>query len=129
MQIQSLNKGPQNTGKLTRKQEKPNPEEPKDGFTPSNPIVDFYQGNQTIINIGGGALIGAGIAKFAGLPSEAIMSAAGSGAIGGWLAGDKGPIMAAGAVTGAAIATFAGVPSAGVLGAAGTGTVLAWLFG
>lgn len=129
MQIQSLNKGPQNSNKLTRKQGKPNPEEPKDGFTPSNPIVDFYKENRTIINIGGGALLGAGIARAAGLPAETVMSAAGSGALGGFLAGRKGPIMAAGAVTGAAIASFAGVPGGAVLGAAGTGAMVAWLFG
>lgn len=129
MTIQSVNNGVQAQGKLTRKQEKPATQEPKDGFTPSNPIVDFYNSNRTIVNIGGGALIGAGIAKAAGLPSEAIMSAASTGAVAGWFAGKKGPMMAAGAGAGAAIATIAGVPGAGVVGAAGTGALVAWLFG
>ncbi|MBT9583455.1 hypothetical protein IV102_08895 [bacterium] len=118
-----------NGRKLSNKNDKPNPDQPQDGYTPSNPIAGFYKEHRMLVNIGGGALLGAGIARMAGLPSEAVMSAAGSGAVGGFFAGRKGPIMAAGAVAGAAIASLAGAPGAAVVGAAGTGTVVAWIFG
>ena len=104
---------------------------PEDPQTPKNGILEFYDQYETPIHIGGGALIGAGLAKACGLPSEAIMSAAGSGALAGWFAGSpkKAALMAGGAAIGAGIATLAGMPGAGVLGAAGTGTMVAWLFG
>lgn len=103
------------------------PEEPKQ----QNAIMEFWDKYETPVNIGGGALIGAGLAKFCGLPSEAVMSAAGSGALAGFFAGSpkKAALMAGGAAVGAGIATMAGLPGAGVMGAAGTGTLVAWLFG
>ncbi len=103
------------------------PEEPKQ----QNAILEFYDNYETPINIGGGALIGAGLAKWCGLPSEAVMSAAGSGALAGFFAGSpkKAALMAGGAAVGAGIATLAGLPGAGVMGAAGTGTLIAFLFG
>ncbi|MBX3171752.1 MAG: hypothetical protein KF760_30355 [Candidatus Eremiobacteraeota bacterium] len=103
------------------------PEEPKQ----QNAIMEFWEQYETPVNIGGGALIGAGLAKWCGLPSEAVMSAAGSGALAGFFAGSpkKAALMAGGAAVGAGIATLAGLPGAGVMGAAGTGTLVAWLFG
>ena len=103
------------------------PQEPKN----PSPIADFYDSYQTPIHLAGGALLGAGLAKVCGLPSESIMSAAGTGAFAGFFAGSpkKAALMAGGAAVGAAIATMAGVPPAGVLGAAGTGTLVAFIFG
>jgi hypothetical protein len=93
-------------------------------------VGDFWDNNNTAVNLGGGALVGAGLASLVGLPSEAVMSAAGSGALAGFFAGSKEKAlkMAGGAALGAGIATMAGVPGAAVMGAAGTGTLLAWLF-
>lgn len=93
-------------------------------------ILDVYDRHPTAFNMGGGALIGAGLARMVGLPSEAVMSAAGSGAVAGFFAGSKehALCMAGGAALGAGIATLAGAPGVAVMGAAGTGTVLAWIF-
>jgi len=103
------------------------PQEPKD----QSPVMEFYDRYQTPVHLASGALLGAGLAKLCGLPSEAIMSAAGTGALAGFFAGSpkKAALMAGGAAVGAAIATMAGVPPAAVLGAAGTGTLVAYLFG
>jgi hypothetical protein len=103
------------------------PEEPKQ----QNAITEFYESYQTPVHLAGGALMGAGLAKLCGLPGDAVMSAAGSGALAGYFASSpkKAALMAGGAAVGAGIATMAGLPGAGVMGAAGTGTLVAWLFG
>ena len=95
-------------------------------------VRDFYEKNKTAIHLGGGALLGAGIAMYgAGLTGTEVMSAAGSGALGGFFAGSdsqRALYMGGGAVLGATIANMAGVPGAAVLSAAGTGTLLGFLF-
>ena len=93
--------------------------------------MEFYDQYETPIHIGGGALVGAGLAKMCGLPGDAVMSAAGSGALAGFFANSpkKAALMAGGAAVGAGIATLAGLPGAGVMGAAGTGTLIAFIFG
>jgi len=102
------------------------PQEPKT----QSPIMEFYDRYETPVHLAGGALLGAGLAKVCGLPSEAIMSAAGTGALAGFFAGSprRAALMAGGAAVGAAIASIAGVPAAGVVGAAGTGTLVAFFF-
>ncbi len=100
---------------------------PQDG--PGKTFSDFYDRHQTSMDISGGALIGAGLARLAGLPSEAVMGAAVNGAIAGYFADDKDKKigMGAGAAIGATIAALAGAPGAGIVGAAGTGTLVGWL--
>ncbi len=96
-------------------------------------IKDFYESHKGLIHLGGGALLGAGIATYgAGLSGEAVMSAAGSGAFGGFMAGqdtDQALLMGGGAILGATIANLAGVPGLGVMSAAGTGAFIGFLFG
>ncbi|MEW6282847.1 MAG: hypothetical protein AB1758_29820 [Candidatus Eremiobacterota bacterium] len=94
-------------------------------------LKDFYQQYQTPIHIAGGALLGAGIAKLAGVPSEAILGAAGAGALAGFVAGDfrNAVCMAGGAIVGASIAALAGAPGPAIVGAAGTGTLIGWIVG
>ena len=113
---------------LKRAPKKDEPEQPE--HNNSNAISDFYHQYQTPVHIGGGALMGAGLARALGLPGEVAMSAAGTGAVAGFFAGSpkKAVCMAGGAAVGAAIATLAGVPNTAVLGAAGTGTLVGWLF-
>lgn len=96
-------------------------------------IREFYEGNKSAIHLGGGALLGAGIAMYGGgLTGSAVVSAAGSGAFGGFIAGDdtqRAMYMGGGALIGATIASAAGVPGSAVMSAAGTGAFLGFLFG
>lgn len=95
----------------------------------SNSLTDFYRSYQTPIHVAGGALMGAGIAHFAGLSGQPVLAAAGSGALAGFFAGGtRGAVMmGGGALVGAGIAAFAGMPGAAVVSAAGTGTFAGWL--
>ena len=66
-----------------------------------------------------------------GLTGTAVVSAAGSGALGGFFAGESSKralYMGGGALIGATIANMAGVPGTAVMSAAGTGTLLGFLF-
>jgi hypothetical protein len=99
---------------------------PKDSFS----FDEFYSDYRTPIHVGGGALIGAGIAHLAGgAVGAAVVSAAGTGALVGWLVGSKKSAIctAGGAVLGASIAAMAGVPGAAVMNAAGTGALIGWV--
>lgn len=95
-----------------------------------NAILDLYTHNTTLVHIGGGAMIGAGLARVCGLPDGLVMSAAGSGAVAGFFAGSprRAALMTAGAAVGATIGTLAGLPGSGVMSAVGTSTLVAWLF-
>ena len=77
------------------------------------------------------ALLGAGIAMYGGgLTGSAVVSAAGSGALGGFFAGENSKralYMGGGALVAATIANFAGVPGPAVVSAAGTGTLIGFL--
>lgn len=111
----------------------PAPVEPRSGGSPIvDGVRDFYENNKSAIHLGGGALLGAGIAMYgAGLDGSAVVSAAGSGALGGFFAGESSKralYMGGGALVGATIANMAGVPGAAVMSAAGTGTMLGFLF-
>lgn len=112
------------------KNEAPQPEE---GKSFGDGVRDFYESNKSAIHLGGGALLGAGIAMYgAGLSGTAVVSAAGSGALGGFFAGNsskKAISMGGGAVIGATIAGMAGVPGTAVMSAAGTGALVGFLFG
>ena len=92
-------------------------------------VKDFYSKYETPVHVGGGALLGAGIARLAGAPGELILSAAGTGAFAGWMARNpkQAMVMAGGAAIGAAVASLAGLPGAAVVSAAGTGTFVGWL--
>jgi hypothetical protein len=96
-----------------------------------NALENFYHEYQTPVHVAGGALLAAGIARFAGLPGEAVMGAVGTGVVAGIFAGDqkRALCMAGGAVLGTAIATIAGAPAAAVVSAAGTGTLIGWFIG
>ena len=62
---------------------------------------------------------------------EAVVSAAGSGALGGFFAGNNSKAalyMGGGALIGATIANMAGVPGTAVMSAAGTGALVGFLF-
>lgn len=104
-----------------------------EGSSFGDSVKDFYQQNKTAIHLGGGALLGAGIAMYGGgLNGSAVVSAAGSGALGGFFAGDdsqKALYMGGGALIGATIASMAGVPGTAVVSAAGTGALVGFLFG
>ena len=66
-----------------------------------------------------------------GLTGSAVISAAGSGALGGFFAGESSKralYMGGGALLGATIASMAGVPGTAVVSAAGTGTLIGFLF-
>lgn len=110
------------------KQETPESQEDSSG----GGIKDLYERNKSLIHLGGGALLGAGIAMYGGgLTGSEVVSAAGSGALGGFFAGsssDRALAMGGGALIGATIASMAGVPGAAVMSAAGTGTFLGFLF-
>ena len=98
--------------------------------SPLEPLQDLYERYKTPAHMAGGALLAAGIARLAGAPGEILLSAAGSGAFAGWMAGEssrEAVLMGLGAIVGASIATMAGVPGVQVLGAAGVGTWLGWL--
>ena len=94
-------------------------------------VRDFYESNKSAIHLGGGALLGAGIAMYGGgLTGSAVISAAGSGALGGFFAGESSKralYMGGGALLGATIASMAGVPGTAVVSAAGTGTLIGFL--
>jgi hypothetical protein len=94
-------------------------------------LMKFYKEYQTPIHVAGGALLGAGISRFAGVPGEAVLSAAGVGAFAGWIADEprRAVCMAGGAVLGATIAHLAGLPGPAVVSAAGTGTFVGWIVG
>jgi hypothetical protein len=104
-----------------------------EGSSFGDSVKDFYDQNKSAIHLGGGALLGAGIAMYGGgLTGTAVVSAAGSGALGGFFAGDdsqKALYMGGGALIGATIASMAGVPGTAVMSAAGTGALLGFLFG
>ena len=114
---------------------KPNPEEQAKAQNEGSSIVDgirdFYESNKSAIHMGGGALLGAGIAMYGGgLTGSAVVSAAGSGALGGFFAGKNSKralYMGSGALVAATIANFAGVPGTAVVSAAGTGTLIGFL--
>lgn len=107
--------------------------QPKTFDKSSIPLLgDFYEEHPRITHMAGGALMGAGLARLVGLPSEAILGAAGSGAVGGFFAGsstERAVTMAGGAAVGATIAALASAPGAAVMGAATTGAVIGYLFG
>lgn len=113
------------------KTEKPSREStPVDSF--SSGVSGFYKEYRSAIHIGGGALLGAGIAAVGGgLTGSAVMSAAGSGALGGFLVSSPREALttAGGAVLGATIATLAGMPGAAVVSAAGTGALIGFVIG
>lgn len=94
-------------------------------------LMKFYKEYQTPIHVAGGALLGAGISRLAGVPGEALLSAAGVGAFAGWIADSprRAVCMAGGAVLGATIASLAGLPGPAVVSAAGTGTFVGWIIG
>lgn len=94
-------------------------------------FMKFYKEYQTPIHMAGGALLGAGISRFAGVPGEAVMSAAGVGAFAGWVADNprRAACMAGGAVLGATIASLAGLNGPAMVSAAGTGTFVGWFVG
>jgi hypothetical protein len=111
--------------------EPPQNDEPKNDKPNSwGPVGDFWDRNETAVNLAGGALVGAILANVAGLPSEAIMSAAGSGALAGFFAGSKENAlkMTAGCAIGATVGALAGLQGPAMVSAAGTGTLLAFLF-
>jgi hypothetical protein len=112
------------------------------GFAPQAPVVetqraqvgavgDFYDKYETPINIAGGALLGAALARACGLPGEVALGAAGTGAFAGFLTNGRSQAFctAGGAVAGAAIAALCGVPGPAVLSAAGTGAFVGWIVG
>jgi hypothetical protein len=104
----------------------------KDDSSFGDSVRDFYESNKSAIHLGGGALLGAGIAMYgAGLSGGQVVSAAGSGALGGFFAGNNSKAalyMGGGALIGATIANMAGVPGTAVMSAAGTGALVGFLF-
>ncbi len=104
----------------------------KDDSSFGDSVRDFYESNKSAIHLGGGALLGAGIAMYgAGLSGGQVVSAAGSGALGGFFAGNNSKsalYMGGGALIGATIANMAGVPGTAVMSAAGTGALVGFLF-
>lgn len=99
-----------------------------DTFTSS--AKNFYNEFKTPLHVAGGALLGAGIASIGGgATGQAVMSAAGTGALVGWVLDSPKSAFATGggAIIGATIATLAGVPGAGVISAAGTGALIGWV--
>ena len=89
-------------------------------------FYDAHQGSSLSVQMGAGALIGAGIARLAGLSCGAALAAAAGGAFAGFVAvPQKNALsMAGGAVVGAAIAAVAGATGGGVVAVAGLGTVV-----
>ena len=97
----------------------------------SSGASDFYDRHPQLTHMAGGALLGVGLARAVGLPPEASISAATSGAICGFFAGgskDRALSMAGFSAVGAGIAAVAGCPAATIVGAAGTGAIVGWLF-
>lgn len=92
-------------------------------------VKDFYRKYQTPIHVAGGALLGAGVARLCGVDPNTIMSAAGTGAFGGFMCGSpKSAICTGGGfVLGCTIGALAGLPGPAILGAGSTGGFLGWL--